>query len=192
MKKYATIIVAATLMSACSGNSRPMSTGLSEYAETSPSDTTAGPSVLTDTAALLPPVSSQGIGPIRLGMSPYSLPDALTGVYDSLHISEEVWGDERYTIAECFLDSVKTLEAMAISDASRIEALTIVGGRIGIKVGGKSVKIGSPTSAISSQEGVHRLPDSPDGSQRFEWHGITVYTASDTVMAISLGESLPV
>lgn len=191
-KSTLTIVAASALLAACSGNSRPMATGLSEYADTIPADSTAATPVRADSTATLPPVSSQGIGPIRLGMSPNSLPDTMTGIYDSLSISEEVWDDERFTVAECFLDSVKTLEAMAISDPSRIDALTIVGGRLGIRVGGKSVRIGSPASAISSQEGVHRLPDSPDGSQRYEWHGITVYTASDTVMAISLGESVPI
>lgn len=191
MKKSACIIAAATLLAACSGKSRPIATSLSEYADASPTDTTAATSVSTDSAFTLPPVSSQGIGPIRLGMSPNSLPDKMAGVYDSLSISEEVWDDERFTVAECFLDSVKTLEAMAISDPSRIDALTILGGPLAIRIGGKSVRIGSPASAISSQEGVHPLPDSPDGSQRYEWHGITVYTASDTVMAISLGESAP-
>lgn len=188
MKKSIITLATAVAMTSCHGDRRPISTGLSAHTSPATAEVPARSTPTATDSTSTPPVTSQGIGPLRLGMSPHDLPSAVQGVYDSISISEEVWDDERFTVVECFRNSMKTVEALAISSPDRIEALTITGSGIHASAGSLRLCVGSDATQLPSQAGVHPLPPSADGAMRYEWHGLTFYTSADTVMAISIGE----
>ena len=187
MRKALYIIIGAALLAACSGGERRLETGLDDFAHSAaPADTAAA---LPDEAAVLPPLTSQGIGPLRLGMNPRNVPRMLPGVYDSVAVSRDEWEGDAFTGLEFFLGGVKTIDAMAIADTARIDAITLLAGAPALNIDGTRVGIGTSSSTLSHLKGIHTLPDSPDGARRLEWHGVTLYIIADTVTAISLGES---
>lgn len=192
MKKAISIIIGGALMAACSGREQRLVTGLDDFAHSAEASATAvaaAAGTLAEEPAVMPPLTSQGIGPLRLGMNPRNVPQKLPGVYDSVAVSRDEWEGDSFTGIEFFLRGVKTIDAMAIADTARIDAITLLAGAPAINIDGTKVGIGTPASTLARLKGVHALPDSPDGARRREWHGVTIYIAADTVTAISLGES---
>lgn len=187
-KSLIAMMAAAAFITACSGDGKPTRSGLSEYSDAARPGADSDSLTVRPDSVVLPPVTSQGIGPMRLGMDPSALPLALMGVYDSVSVSQEVWDDESFTAIECFLDSVKTVEALAMAAPKRIDAITVTGGDLSLNVNGERLRVGSPAKRLGRMPGVHKLPESSDGALRYEWHGVTIYAAADTIMAFTLGE----
>ena len=188
MRKALYIIAGAAILAACSGGERRLSTGLEDFTDSAAAASDSVPA-LPGEEIVMPPLTSQGIGPLRLGMNPRNVPRSLAGVYDSVAVTRDEWEGDPFTGLEFFLGGVKTIDAMAIADTARIDAITLLAGAPALSISGNRVGIGTRASSISRLSGVHELPDSPDGAKRLEWHGITLYIIADTVAAISLGES---
>lgn len=176
-------------MAACSGKDRRIETGLEDFAHSAAAAAADTAAALQAEEFVMPPLTSQGIGPLRLGMNPRNVPRTLPGVYDSVAVSRDQWEGDAFTGIEFFLGGVKTIDAMTIADTARIDAITLLAGAPALNIEGTKVGIGTKASALSRLKGIHDLPDSPDGAKRREWHGVTIYLAADTVTAISLGEN---
>lgn len=184
MKRILPLLAAALLATACHRNSAPAPTGLDEFAHDAPAASDTAVLAPDTMAAVLPPVTSQGVGPVRLGMAPDAVPRTLAGVYDSIEVSHDQWEGDNYVAMSFYLRGQKTLEALAIADAGRIDAITVLAGALTLGIDGTSVGIGTPSKRLARMKGVHSLDDA---GATFDWHGVTIYTDADTVSAFAIG-----
>ena len=183
MKLIPISVIAACVLAGCSGSEKPATSGLAAYADSSSPVAPVRAEPDTTLSPTLPPVTSQGIGPLRLGMSPAMMPSTLAGVYDSLSVTTQEWEGDSYLAIEGYLNSLKTIETLAIADSNRIEALTLTGSRAPLNAAGTTIRIGSPASAVKAVKGMEEL-----SADSYMWRGITIYIAADTVTAFSVSD----
>lgn len=182
---------AVVLVSAAVACSRPavQRNGLEAWADTT---NVVVPEIVVDSTGTLriPPITSQGFGPVRLGLHPTMLPDTVTGVYDSLTRAIDFFDEEPYFVASGYLRGVHTIEVMAIEDTSRVDAITVLTPAVTANIDGTKVGVGSIVKEIKHLHGVSDIPKTAIEGARLEYRDIRFYVDGDTVCAVAVGSTL--
>lgn len=175
----------AVLLSGCSGGGERHESGLQEF-RTAPPSIVAVADSDSVAAVVVPPMTSQGVGPVRLGMDVRSLPARLAGVYDTI-MTEQMVDDDVMFLSLRFVrgDSVVMVgEADQAEDRSRIVSLAVVSSGPSVNIGGVHVGVGTRRSAMLGLRGLREGVD--DRGDFLEWRGVTLYVDDDTVAAMSI------
>lgn len=186
MRKLGCLILTALTLTACSKSDGARETGLHSYETPAPRleprDTTDADSIVQ-----APPMTSLGVGPVRLGMEVSAMPRVLPGVYDSIEVSLDVIAYDEDATAVRFLRKgavVMTGEAVESEDRkTRVVMLSVVGRGPGVNIGESRVVVGTRGAALRRLRGVREL-SADSASTYYDWRGVTISVTADTVDAL--------
>ena len=184
---FVALMLAAT---SCSRSAGTSPTGLEQWRD---STNAAGPAEKVDTVVpmkRLPPLTSQGIGAIRIGVNIATIPQEFFGVYDSLAISSEEAYEQPFRQATGFLNGTPTMEVLAIDNNDIVDAITILTPAITVNIDNVNVGVGTKVAAAKRLNGVTYAPRSEMEGERLEYRDIRFYIDGDSIYALAVGNTL--
>lgn len=174
---------AAALLCACSGQPRRATTELETYRDSIPAVDTAR-AIADSVLPPLPPVTSQGVGPVRLGMEIADVPRQLTGLYDTVEVSRGGSGEEAWATLHFLLDSCEIMTADASGTPMRIASIGVIGRGPGVTVGNEKISVGADARRVARMPGI--LGGGDNAGDYLEWRGVIMAIDADTIAALTI------
>lgn len=183
MKKLIAIAGATALLASCSQRAERAATEIESFKGPAPVIDTLR-AVVDSTLPPLPPVTSQGVGPIRLGMDVATVPPSLTGLYDTIEVSRGGKGDDAWATLAFILGDSQIMTADAAGSPLRIASIGVIAPGPGVTVGERKVCVGDKAATVSRLPGVRGGEDEAGGF--LEWRGVYMAVESDTIAALTI------
>lgn len=174
---------AAALLCACSGQPRRASTELEAFRDSIPTVDTAR-AIADSVLPPLPPVTSQGVGPVRLGMDITNVPRQLTGLYDTVEVSLGGSGADAWATLHFMLDSCEIMTADAAGSPMRIASIGVIGRGPGVNIGSEKVCVGDDAQRVAHMPGI--LGGGDNVGDYLEWRGVIMAIDADTIAALTI------
>lgn len=171
-------------MISCGGNgNNGTETELQQFSHVAPAIPGAD-SIASDSIIDIPPMTSQGLGPVRLGMERTTIPGRLPGVYDSIAAEIDIVDDEEIEMLSFMLNDSVMAIGTATGHPLKLRELTVIDHGPRLKIGGHAIGVGTTVKKLEHLDGL--LSGSDDRGDFLEWRGVRLYTADDTVTALTI------
>lgn len=120
-------IAALTSLAACSGKPTSETTEIETFSR--PAPVVAARDTSRDTIVLAPPMTSQGVGPVRIGMRLSALPMVLPGAYDSVAVdrTEPIEGLDQTAAVTFYSRGLPVMLGRGVEEPPVLSELTVVG-----------------------------------------------------------------
>lgn len=183
MKRILTIASAVALLAACGRKAERAVTEIESY---------SGPAPVIDTMRAvadsvlppLPPVTSQGVGPIRLGMEVSAIPPQLLGLYDTIEVASGGNGDDAWATLAFMLSDLRIMTADAVGSPLRVASIGVIAPGPGVTIGDRRVTVGDNAGTVARMAGVRGGED--EAGDYLEWRGVMMAVEGDTIAALSI------
>ena len=182
MKPTAIIFAISMALTACSNRPERAETELETFREETPAIDTMR-AVADSVLPPLPPVTSQGVGPVRLGMPADNVPGRLAGLYDTVEVSRGGNGDDAWATLHFMLSGREMMTADASGQPMKIASIGVISHGPGVNIGAEKVCVGADARAVAKMPGVIGGGDAGDW---LEWRGVILAIDGDTIAALSI------
>ena len=147
-------IAALTSLAACSGKPTSETTEIETFSR--PAPVVAARDTSRDTIVLAPPMTSQGVGPVRIGMRLSALPMVLPGAYDSVAVdrTEPIEGLDQTAAVTFFSRGLPVMLGRGVEEPPVLSELTVVGRGPSVTIDGRRFGVGARRADIARCRGI--------------------------------------
>lgn len=179
-------IAALTSLAACSGKPTSETTEIETFSR--PAPVVAARDTSRDTIVMAPPMTSQGVGPVRIGMKLSALPMVLPGAYDSVAVdrTEPIEGLDQTAAVTFYSRGLPVMLGRGVEEPPVLSELTVVGRGPSVTIDGRRFGVGARRADIARCRGIVVRDDGC-----LEWRRVVMQFTADTVASLTIERPRP-